>query len=103
LGTKTNGGIMLKIIICLFSACILFSGTDIKKEKSQLKGRKLWLSYDSTLIADLEEHLAMIEKGEYDEVKSAQIIKIADEYFRIRDAKEKRKVSKLIKDLKKIK
>lgn len=93
---------MIKIIVCLISFCFLFSGTDVKKEKGQLKGRKMWLSYDSTLISELENHLAKIEKGEYNQEKSDEIIAIAEEYFKIRDAKEKRQVSKLIKKLNKV-
>ena len=94
---------MIKIIICLFSICLVFSGTNIKKEKAKLKGRKLWLSYDNTLISNLEIELQKIEKGEYNENHSKQIIAIADEYFQIREAKEKRIISKLIKKLNKIK
>tara|TARA_B100000809_G_C15005538_1_gene483067 strand:+ start:105 stop:389 length:285 start_codon:yes stop_codon:yes gene_type:complete len=94
---------MIKIIICLFSICLVFSGTNIKKEIGKLKGRKLWLSYDNTLIANLEIEFQKIEKGEYNENNSKQIIAIADEYFQIRDAKEKRIISKLIKKLNKIK
>ena len=94
---------MIKIIICLFSICLVFSGTNIKKEKAKLKGRKLWLSYDNTLISNLEVELQKIEKGEHNENHSKQIIAIADEYFQIRDAKEKRIISKLIKKLNKIK
>ena len=94
---------MIKIIICLFSICLVFSETNIKKEIGKLKGRKLWLSYDNTLIANLEIEFQKIEKGEYNENHSKQIIAIADEYFQIRDAKEKRIISKLIKRLNKIK
>ena len=94
---------MIKIIICLFSICLVFSGTNIKKEIGKLKGRKLWLSYDNTLIANLEIEFQKIEKGEYNENNSKQIIAIADEYFQIRDSKGKRIISKLIKKLNKIK
>ena len=92
---------MLRISVCLFSICLLFSGTDLKKEKGQLKGRKLWLSYDNTLISNLEKEFKKIEAGEYSDKKTDKILAIADEYFKIKDAKEKRKVSSLIKKLNK--
>ena len=92
---------MLKFLVCLLSICLLFSGTDLKKEKGKLKGRKLWLSYDNTLISNLEIQLQKIEKGEYSDKKAKEILVIADEYFKIRDAKEKRKISNLIKKLNK--
>tara|TARA_B110000438_G_scaffold48695_1_gene49105 strand:+ start:56 stop:343 length:288 start_codon:yes stop_codon:yes gene_type:complete len=92
---------MLRFLVCLFSLCLLFSGTDLKKEKGKLKGRKLWLSYDNTLISDLEKQLQKIEKGEYSDKKTKEILAIADEYFKIRDANEKRKISSLIKKLNK--
>ncbi len=91
---------MLKFLVCLFSICLLFSGTDLKKERGKLKGRKLWLSYDNTLISNLEIQLQKIEKGEYNNKKAKENFVIADEYFKIRDAKEKRKVSNLIKKTK---
>jgi len=91
---------VLRFLVYLFSICLLFSGTDLKKEKGKLKGRKLWLSYDNTLISDLEKQLLKIENGEYGDEKSKKILTIADEYFKIRDAKEKRKISNLIKKLK---
>ncbi len=59
------------------------------------------VGYDSTLISELENHLVKIEKGEYSDEKSEEILAIADEYFRIRDAKGKRQISKLIKKLNK--
>ena len=92
---------MLKLLVCLFSICLLFSETDLKKEKGKLKGPKLWLSYDNTLIPNLEIQLQKIEKGEYNNKKAKENFVIADEYFKIRDAKEKRKVSNLIKKLNK--
>ena len=92
---------MLKFLVCLLSICLLFSGTDLKKEKGRLKGRKLWLIYDDTLISNLEIQLQKIEKGEYSDKKVKEILLIADEYFKIRDAKEKRKISNLIKKLNK--
>ena len=92
---------MLKILVCLFSICLLFSGTDLKKEKGQLKGRKLWLSYDNTLISNLEKEFKKIEAGGYDNKKSDEILAIAEEYFKIKDAKEKREISNLIKKLNK--
>jgi hypothetical protein len=92
---------MLRILVCLFSICLLFSGTDLKKEKGQLKGRKLWLSYDNTLISNLEKEFKKIEAGEYDNKKSDEILAIAEEYFKIKDAKEKREISNLIKKLNK--
>ena len=61
---------MLKVLVCLFSICLLFSGTDIKKEKGKLKGRKLWLSYDNTLISGLEKEFKKIEAGEYNDKKA---------------------------------
>ena len=90
---------MIKIVVCLFSICLVFSGTDIKKEKGKLKGRKLWLSYDNTLISDLEKEFKKIESGEYNNKKTEEILTIAEEYFKIKEAKEKRKISKLIKRL----
>ena len=90
---------MIKIVVCLFSICLVFSGTDIKKEKGKLKGRKLWLSYDNTLISDLEKEFKKIESGEYNNKKTQEILTIAEEYFKLKDAKEKRKVSGLIKKL----
>ena len=92
---------MLRFLVCVFSLCLLFSGTDLKKEKGKLQGRKLWLSYDNTLISDLEKQLQKIEKGEYSDKKTKEILAIADEYFKIRDANEKRKISSLIKKLNK--
>ena len=92
---------MLRFLVCVFSLCLLFSGTDLKKKKGELKGRKLWLSYDNTLISDLEKQLQKIEKGEYSDKKTKEILAIADEYFKIRDANEKRKISSLIKKLNK--
>ena len=92
---------MLRILVCLFSICLLFSGTDLKKEKGQLKGRKLWLSYDNTLISNLEKEFKKIEAGEYNNKKSDEILAIAEEYFKIKDAKEKREISSLIKKLNK--
>jgi len=94
---------MIKMIVCLFSICLVFSGTDLKKEKGKLKGRKLWISYDNTLISNLEIELEKIEKGKYEDKDSKEIIAIAEEYFGIREAKEKRKISKLIKRLNKVK
>jgi len=41
--------------------------------------------------------LQKIEKGEYSDKKTKEILVIANKYFKIRDAKEKRKVSNLIK------
>ena len=90
---------MIKIVVCLFSICLVFSGTDIKKEKGKLKGRKLWLSYDNTLISDLEKEFKKIESGEYNNKKTEEILTIAEEYFKIKEAKEKRQISKLIKRL----
>jgi len=81
---------------------LVFSGTDLKKEKGQLKGRKLWLSYDNTLIAGLESEFIKIEAGEYNDKKAEKILNIAEEYFKLKDAKEKRKVSSLIKKLNKV-
>ena len=92
---------MLRVLVCLFSICLLFSGTDLKKEKGQLKGRKLWLSYDNTLISNLEKEFKKIEAGEYDNKKSDEILAIAEEYFKIKGAKEKREISNLIKKLNK--
>ena len=92
---------MLRILVCLFSICLLFSETDLKKEKGKLKGRKLWLSYDNTLISNLEKEFKKIEAGEYNDKKTDEILAIADEYFKIKDAKEKRKISNLIKKLNK--
>ena len=92
---------MLRILVCLFSICLLFSGTDLKKEKGQLKGRKLWLSYDNTLISNLEKEFKKIEAGEYNNKKSDEILAIAEEYFKIKGAKEKREISSLIKKLNK--
>jgi len=92
---------MLRILVCLFSICLLFSETDLKKEKGKLKGRKLWLSYDNTLISNLEKEFKKIEAGEYSDKKADKILAIADEYFKIKDAKEKRKISNLIKKLNK--
>jgi hypothetical protein len=94
---------MIKIIVCLFSICLVFSGIDLKKEKGKLKGRKLWLSYDKTLISNLEMEFRKIEAGEYNDKKSDDIRAIADEYFKIKDAKAKRKISRLIKRLNKVK
>ena len=54
---------MLRVLVCLFSICLLFSGIDLKKEKGKLKGRKLWLSYDNTLISNLEKEFKKIEAG----------------------------------------
>ena len=93
---------MLRVLVCLFSICLLFSGTDVKKEKGKLKGRKLWLSYDNTLISNLEKEFKKIEAGEYNDKKSDEILAIAEEYFKIKDAKEKRKISSLIKKLNKV-
>ena len=93
---------MLKILVCLFSICLLFSGTDLKKEKGKLKGRKLWLSYDNTLISNLEKEFKKIEAGEYNNKKSDEILAIAEQYFKIKDAKEKREISILIKKLSKV-
>ena len=93
---------MLRTFVCLFSICLVFSGTDLKKEKGQLKGRKLWLSYDNTLIAGLESEFIKIEAGEYNDKKAEKILNIAEEYFKLKDAKEKRKVSSLIKKLNKV-
>jgi len=93
---------MIKIMVCLFFICSLFSETDVKKDKAKLKGRKLWLAYDNTLISDLENHLLKIEGGEYDGSKSDRVIKIADEYFNIRSVKDKREITKLMKRLNKI-
>ena len=45
--------------------------------------------------------LQKIEKGEYSDKKAKEILVIADEYFKIRDAKEKRKISNLINKLNK--
>ena len=92
---------MLRVFVCLISICFLFSGTDLKKEKGKLKGRKLWLSYDNTLISELEKEFKKLEDGEYSDKKSDEIIAIADEYFKIKDAKEKHKISSLIKKLNK--
>jgi hypothetical protein len=92
---------MLRILVCLFSICLLFSGTDLKKENGQLKGRKLWLSYDNTLISNLEKEFKKIESGEYNNKKSDEILAIAEEYFKIKGAKEKREISNLIKKLNK--
>ena len=92
---------MLKKFVCWFSICLLFSGTDIKKEKGKLKGRKLWLSYDSTLISDLEKEFKKIEAGEYNDKKADEILTIAEEYFKLKDVNEKREISKLIKKLNK--
>ena len=92
---------MLRIIVCLFSICLLFSETQLKKEKGKLKGRKLWMSYDNALISDLEKEFNNIEKGEYSDKKSKEILAIAEEYFKLRDVKEKRKISRLIKKLNK--
>ena len=64
---------MLRVLVCLFSICLLFSGTDLKKEKGKLKGRKLWLSYDNTLILDLEKEFKKIEAGEYNDKKVEEI------------------------------
>ena len=77
---------MLKFLVCLFSICLLFSGIDLKKEKGKLKGRKLWLSYDNTLISNLEIQLQKFEKGEYNDKKTKEILVIANKYFKIRDA-----------------
>ena len=93
---------MLKFIVCLLSICLLFSATDLKKEQGQLKGRKLWLSYDNTLIAGLEKEFKKIEAGEYSDKKAGAILAIAEEYFKLKDAKEKRKISSLIKKLSKV-
>lgn len=93
---------MLRAFVCLFSICLLFSGTNLKKEKDQLKVRKLWLSYDKTLIANLEKEFNKIEAGQYDDKKTDEILAIADEYFKTKDAKEKRKISNLIKQLNKL-
>ena len=90
---------MLKFIVCLFSICLLFSGTNLKKEKGELKGRKLWLSYDNALISNLEKEFIKIEAGEYNDKKAKEILFIAEEYFKIKDVKEKRKISSLIKKL----
>ena len=92
---------MLRVLVCLFSICLLFSGTDLKKEKEKLKGRKLWLSYDNTLISNLEKEFKKIEAGEYNNKNSDEILAIAEEYFKIKDAKEKREISSLIKKLNK--
>ena len=92
---------MLRAFVCLFSICLLFSGTDLKKEKGKLKGRKLWLSYDNTLISGLEKEFKKIEAGEYSDKEAEKILTIAEEYFKIKDAKEKREVSSLIKKLNK--
>lgn len=93
---------MLRLLVCLCFTCLLFSAPDLKKEKGQLQGRKLWLNYDNTLISDLEKHLYKIEKGEYSDKKSKRIIAISEEYFKVRDVKEKRKVANLLKRLKKV-
>ena len=61
----------------------------------------LWLNYDNTLISNLEKEFKKIEAGEYNDKKSDKILAIADEYFKIKDAKEKRKISNLIKKLNK--
>ena len=92
---------MLRVLVCLFSICLLFSGIDLKKEKGKLKGRKLWLSYDNTLISNLEKEFKKIEAGEYSNKKSDEILAIAEEYFKIKDTKEKREISSLIKKLNK--
>ena len=92
---------MVRVLVCLFSICLLFSGIDLKKEKGKLKGRKLWLSYDNTLISNLEKEFEKIEAGEYNNKKTDEILEIADEYFKMKDVKEKRKVSSLIKKLNK--
>ena len=93
---------MLRLLVCLCCVCFLFSAQDLKKEKEQLQGRKLWLNYDNILILDLEKHLQKMEKGEYSDNKAKKIIAISEEYFKIRDAKEKRKVANLLKKLKKV-
>ena len=92
---------MLRVLVCLFSICLLFSGIDLKKEKGKLKGRKLWLSYDNTLISNLEKEFKKIEAGEYNDKKTDEILALAEEYFKIKDAKEKREISSLIKKLNK--
>ena len=92
---------MLRVLVCFFSICLLFSGIDLKKEKGKLKGRKLWLSYDNTLISNLEKEFKKIEAGEYNDKKTDEILAIAEEYFKIKDAKEKREISNLIKKLNK--
>jgi hypothetical protein len=94
---------MSKIIVCLFSICLVFSGTVLKKEKGMLKGRKLWLSYDKTLISNLEKEFKKIEHGEYNNKKTDEILAIAEQYFKIKDGKEKRQISRLIKKLNKVK
>ena len=93
---------MLRFLVCLFSICLLFSATDLKKDKGKLKGRKLWLSYDNTLISRLEKEFKKIEAGEYNDKKANEILAIAQEYFKLKDAKEKRKISSLIKKLSKV-
>ena len=93
---------MVRALVCLFSICFLFSGIDLKKEKGKLKGRKLWLSYDKTLISNLEKEFKKIEAGEYNNKKSDEILAIAEQYFKIKDAKEKREISILIKKLSKV-
>jgi len=92
---------MLRVLVCFFSICLLFSGIDLKKEKGKLKGRKLWLSYDNALISNLEKEFKKIEAGEYNDKKTDEILAIAEEYFKIKDAKEKREISNLIKKLNK--
>ena len=68
-----------------------------------LKGRKLWLSYDKTLISNLEKEFKKIEHGEYNNKKTDEILAIAEQYFKIKDGKEKRQISRLIKKLNKVK
>ena len=91
------------IIIFITSFCFLFANSNIKKEQNQLKGRKLWISYDNALVAELETHFKKIENGEYDEKTVKEILKIADQYFQLRSVKDKKRISNLIKNLKKIK
>ena len=43
-----------------------------------------------------------IEDGEYNNKKSDEILAIAEQYFKIKDAKEKREISILIKNLSKV-
>ena len=94
---------MLKFIIITLSICFLFPATNLKKENSKLKGRKLWLSYDQTLINTLESEFKKIESGKYNKKKANEILAIADEYFTLKNADDKKKVSNLIKKLNKAK
>ena len=57
------------------------------------------MTYDNTLISDLEKEFKKIESGAYNDRKTEEILTIAEEYFKIKEAKEKRKISKLIKRL----